>query len=60
MFYLIANKLGDSPVAEQYVPASLFLVGTAQRETGVSELYSMATAGCFVEQPLGIVRFFGI
>lgn len=60
VFYLIAAKLGDSAVAEQYVPASLFLVGSAQRETGVSELYSMATAGCFVEQPLGIVRFFGI
>lgn len=58
--YLKLEKLGTSPCAEQIVPAAMRLVGSAQRETGVSELYSNATAGCFVEQPLGIVRYFGI
>lgn len=60
VFYVIVDKVGTSPVAEQFVPASLFMVGSMKREAGYSELWSMATAGTFVEQPLGIGRFFGI
>lgn len=60
VFYVIVDKLGTSPVAEQIVPASLFMVGSMKRETGHSELWSMATAGTFVEQPIGIARYFGI
>lgn len=60
IMYVIVDKLGVSPVAEQIVPASAFLVGSQPREAGRSELWSMATCGCFVEQPLGIGRWFGL
>lgn len=60
VFYIKLNELGKNPVAEQIVPAAVRLVGMEPRATGVYELYSNATAGCFVEQPLGIVRYFGI
>lgn len=59
-FYVIVDKIGVSPCAEQVVPASLFMVGSMKRETGHSELWSMATCGTFVEQPIGIARYFGI
>ncbi len=60
VFYVIVDKIGVSPCAEQIVPASLFMVGSMKRETGHSELWSMATVGTFVEQPIGIGRYFGI
>ncbi|MCQ2299921.1 MAG: DUF2184 domain-containing protein [Bacteroidales bacterium] len=60
VFYIKLEELGKNPVAEQIVPAAVRLVGMEPRATGVYELYSNATAGCFVEQPLGIVRYFGI
>ena len=60
VFYVIVDEVGSSPVADQHVPASLFMVGSMQREAGRSELWSMATAGVFVKQPLGVGRFFGI
>ena len=60
VFYLILDDLAGSPVVEQIVPAAVRLVGSVPRASGLYELYSDATAGCFVEQPLGIVRFFGI
>lgn len=60
VFYVIVGEVGSNPCVEQYVPASLFMVGSMKREAGQSELWSMATAGAFVEQPLGVGRFFGI
>lgn len=60
VFYVKLDELGKNPVAEQIVPAAVRLVGMEPRATGVYELYSNATAGTFVEQPLGIVRYFGI
>ena len=60
VFYVIVGEVGSNPVAEQVVPASLFMVGSMKREAGMSELWSMATAGTFVTQPLGVGRFFGI
>lgn len=60
VFYVIVDKLGVDPCAEQIVPASLFMVGSMKRETGHSELWSMATAGTFIEQPIGIARYYGI
>ena len=60
IFYIIVEKLGTSPCIEQMVPAAAFLVGSMKREAGHSELWSMATAGCIAEQPLGVGRFFGI
>lgn len=60
VFYVIVEKIGVDPCAEQIVPASLFMVGSMKRETGHSELWSMATAGTFVEQTIGIGRYFGI
>ena len=60
VMYLKLDELAGSPVAEQIVPAAVRLVGSVPRASGLYELYSDATAGCFVEQPLGIVRFFGI
>lgn len=58
--YLKLDDLAGSPVVEQIVPAAVRLVGSVPRATGLYELYSDATAGTFVEQPLGIVRYFGI
>ena len=60
VFYLKLEELAGSPVAEQIVPAAVRLVGSVPRASGMYELYTDATAGTFVEQPLGIVRFFGI
>lgn len=60
VMYLKLEDLAGSPVAEQIVPAAVRLVGSVPRASGLYELYTDATAGCFVEQPLGIVRFFGI
>ena len=59
-FYIILDELGGNPCVEQIVPAAVRLVGMEPRATGVYELYSNATAGCFVEQPLGVVRYSGI
>ena len=59
-FYIILDELGGNPCVEQIVPAAVRLVGMEPRATGVYELYSNATAGCFVEQPLGVVRYTGI
>ena len=56
-FYVIVDELGGNPCVEQIVPAAVRLVGMEPRATGVYELYSNATAGCFVEQPLGVARF---
>lgn len=60
VFYVKLDSLAGSPVAEQIVPAAVRLVGSVPRASGMYELYTDATAGCFVEQPLGIARFFGI
>ena len=58
--YIKLQALNSNPVVEQIVPATVRLIGAVQRATGLYELYSDATAGCFVEQPLGVVRFFGV
>lgn len=58
--YIKLQALNANPVVEQIVPATVRLVGAVPRPTGLYELYSDATAGCFVEQPLGVVRFFGV
>lgn len=60
VFYVKLEDLAGSPVVEQIVPAAVRLVGTVPRASGLYELYTDATAGTFVEQPLGIVRFYGI
>ena len=60
VLYIIVQSLNGNPVVEQVVPATVRLIGAVPRATGLYELYSDATAGCFVEQPLGIVRFFGM
>ena len=60
VMYLKLEDLAGSPVVEQIVPAAVRLVGSVPRASGLYELYTDATAGTFVEQPLGIVRFFGI
>lgn len=60
VFYLKLEDLAGSPVVEQIVPAAVRLVGSVPRASGLYELYSDATAGSFVQQPLGIVRFYGI
>ena len=60
VFYVIVDEIGGMPVVEHQVPASLFMVGSMQREVGRSELWSFATCGAVVKQPLGVGRFFGI
>ena len=59
-FYLILDRLNGSKVAEQFVPAAMRLLGVEQRAKGLFEAYTNATAGTMVEQPIGIVRVFGI
>lgn len=60
VMYVKLDELAGQPVVEQIVPAAVRLVGAVPRATGLYELYTDATAGAFVEQPLGVVRYVGI
>lgn len=59
-FYIILDKLNGNKVVEQFVPATMRLLGVEQRAKGLFEAYTNALAGVMVEQPIGIVRYYGI
>lgn len=60
VMYVIADEINGNKAVEQVVPAALRLLGVERRAKGLFEAYTNATAGAFVQQPLGIVRCSGI
>ena len=60
VFYLYAKKLGGKDVINQNVQDKMRFLGLDNRGKFVREYYSNATAGVFVLQPTGIVRYTGI
>jgi len=60
VFYMIMDSLGGNPVVDQYVQATMRLLGTEKKPKGLLEDYTSATAGVLVSQPCGIVRYSGI
>ena len=60
VFYLFAKKLGGKDVINQNVQDKMRFLGLDNRGKFVREYYSNATAGVFVLQPAGIVRYTGI
>lgn len=59
-FYVILDKLNGNKCVDQFVPAEFRLMGVEQKAKGLFELYTNATAGVMVLQPIGVVRKFGI
>ena len=59
-FYIILDKLNGNKCVDQYVPAEFRLLGVEQKAKGLFEVYTNATAGVMVLQPIGVVRKFGI
>lgn len=60
VFYLIADNLQGRKCVFQFVPEVLRMVGTEKKAKGFLEVYSNATAGVLVAQPVGVVRYTGI
>lgn len=60
VFYLIADKIAQQKVADQYMQQAMFLVGITPNAKGPVEDYSNATAGTLVSLPIGVVRYSGI
>lgn len=60
VFYLIADRLQGQKVVYHFIPETLRLVGTEKKAKGFLEVYSNATAGVLVSQPVGVVRYTGI
>lgn len=59
-FYIILDKLNGNKCVDQFVPAEFRLMGVEQKAKGLFELYTNATAGVMVMQPIGVVRKCGI
>ena len=55
-FYVILDKLNGNKCVDQFVPAEFRLMGVEQKAKGLFELYTNATAGVMVLQPIGVVR----
>lgn len=60
VFYIIMDSINGEPVIEQYIPATMRLLGTERRAKGLREDYTNATAGVLSAHPEGIVRYSGI
>ena len=66
VFYLYAEELagpgedGLQKVIDQYVPATLRLIGVERQAKAIYEVYSSATAGVMVKNPLAVVRYSGV
>ena len=58
--YFIMNSINGEPVIDQYIPATMRLLGTERRAKGLREDYTNATAGVLAAHPEGIVRYSGI
>lgn len=60
VFYLCAESVNGSPVVIQPTQDIIRLMGVYQKGKTYEEQYANATAGAFVLQPIGIVRYSGI
>lgn len=60
VFYLYAKKLGGKDVINQNVQDKMRFLGLFNGGKLVREYYANATAGVFVLQPVGVVRYTGI
>ena len=60
VFYLIADKINGSDVVLQPTQDILRLMGVYNKGKVYEEQYANATAGAFVVQPIGVVRYTGI
>lgn len=60
VFYLYAKKLGGKDVINQNVQDKMRFLGLFNGGKLVREFYANATAGVFVLQPAGVVRYTGI
>lgn len=60
VFYLIADKINGSDVALQPTQDVLRLMGVYNKGKVYEEQYANATAGAFIVQPIGVVRYTGI
>lgn len=60
VFYLYAKKLGGKDVINQNVQDKMRFLGLFNGGKLVREYYANATAGVFVLQPAGVVRYTGI
>lgn len=60
VFYLCAEEINGSPVVMQLTQDVLRLMGVFPMGKKYQEQYANATAGVFVVQPIGIVRYSGI
>ena len=60
VFYLVADKLNGNDVVFQPVQDVLRLIGVFNKGKVYEEQYANATAGVFVVQPTGVVRYTGI
>ena len=60
VFYLIADSINGNPVVLQPTQDILRLMGVFNKGKSYEEQYANATAGAFVVQPIGVVRYTGI
>lgn len=60
VFYLAAEELNGNPVILQPTQDVLRLMGVFNKGKSYEEQYANATAGVFVVQPAGVVRYTGI
>lgn len=60
VFYIIVDKVGSAKVADQFVQDVLRLIGIEKKAKVSIEDYAAATAGVFIQQPIGVVRYSGI
>ena len=60
VFYLIADSINGNPVVLQPTQDILRLMGVFNKGKTYEEQYANATAGAFVVQPIGVVRYTGI
>lgn len=60
VMYLIADSIVGQPVGDQFCQDLLRLIGMEPKGKGFLEVYSNATAGIMVKQPVGVVRMSGI
>lgn len=60
VIYLTADEIEDNKAIGQYIQSNLMLVGMQPLAKGFTEVYSNATAGVLVSQPIGVVRYSGV
>ena len=59
-FYLILDSIAGEKCVDQYIAATMRLLGTERRAKGIREDYTNATAGVLVSHGEGVVRYSNI